>query len=73
SRPVQWVHITPKGECVLCCQDYHDQYVVGDLGEESLRSILTGPRMSLMRRWVYGLEEAPADFLCRNCIYALTR
>jgi hypothetical protein len=73
SRPVQWVHITPQGKCVLCCQDYHDQYVVGDLCEESLRSILTGPRMSLMRRWVYGLEEAPADFLCRNCIYALTR
>ncbi len=73
SRPVQWVHITPLGQCVLCCQDYHDQYVVGDLGEESLRDILGGPRMSLMRRWVYGMEEAPADFLCRNCIYALTR
>ena len=29
--------------------------------------------MSLMRRWVYGMEEAPDDFLCRNCIYALTR
>jgi hypothetical protein len=73
SRPVQWVHITPQGKCVLCCQDYHDQYVVGDLGEESLRAILGGPRMSLMRRWVYGLDDAPADFLCRNCIYALTR
>ena len=73
SRPLQWVHITPRGECVLCCQDYHEQYVVGDLGEESLRSILTGPRLALMRRWAYGLEEAPADFLCRNCIYALSR
>jgi len=73
SRPLQWVHITPRGECVLCCQDYHEQYVVGDLAEESLRDILTGPRMALMRRWVYGLEEAPADFLCRNCIYALSR
>ena len=29
--------------------------------------------MSLLRRWVYGMEEAPADFLCRDCIYALTR
>ena len=73
SRPLQWVHITPHGECVLCCQDYHDRYVVGDLHEESLREILAGSRMALLRRWVYGLEEAPADFLCRNCIYALTR
>jgi hypothetical protein len=73
SRPVQWVHVTPHGKCVLCCQDYFDRYVIGDLHEESLEDILAGPRMSLLRRWVYGLEEAPADFLCRRCIYALAR
>lgn len=73
SRPLQWVHITPHGKCVLCCQDYFDRYVIGDLHEQSLTEILSGPEMSLLRRWVYGLEEAPHDFLCRNCIYALTR
>lgn len=72
SRVVQWVHITPHADCVLCCQDYKDQYVVGNLNEQSLDEILSGPRMSLMRRWVYGIEEAPADFICRGCIYALT-
>jgi pyruvate-formate lyase-activating enzyme len=73
SRPVQWVHITPSGKCVLCCQDYFDQYVVGDLNDQSLGEILSGPEMSLYRRWLYGLEEAPSGFICRNCIYALTR
>ena len=58
---------------MLCCQDYHHEHVVGDLHEESLREILSGPRMALLRRWVYGMEEAPPDFMCRNCIYALTR
>jgi MoaA/NifB/PqqE/SkfB family radical SAM enzyme len=72
SRPVQWVHVNPLGQCVLCCQDYHDRYVVGDLHEESLDEILSGPRMSLLRRWVYGMETAPDDFICRQCIYALT-
>ncbi len=72
SRPVQWAHVTPSGQVVLCCQDYHEQYVVGDLHHESLDDILRGPRMTLLRRWVYGMEEAPADFLCRRCIYALT-
>ena len=23
-----------------------------------------------LRRWSYGLKEAPADFMCRKCIYA---
>lgn len=72
SRPVQWVHVNPLGQCVLCCQDYHDKYVVGDLHEETLDAILSGPRMSLLRRWVYGMEPAPEDFICRQCIYALT-
>jgi MoaA/NifB/PqqE/SkfB family radical SAM enzyme len=73
SRVVQWVHITPTADCVLCCQDYHDQHIVGNLKEQPLDEILTGPRMALLRRWVYGMEEAPADFICRGCIYALTK
>ncbi|HYU33895.1 MAG TPA: radical SAM/SPASM domain-containing protein [Thermoanaerobaculia bacterium] len=72
SRPVQWVHVNPLGQCVLCCQDYHDKYVIGDLHEETLDAILSGPRMALLRRWVYGMEPAPEDFICRQCIYALT-
>jgi hypothetical protein len=41
------------------------------LHQESLEDILRGPRLALLRRWVYGMEEAPADFICRRCIYAL--
>jgi MoaA/NifB/PqqE/SkfB family radical SAM enzyme len=73
SRPLQWLHVTPRGQCVLCCQDYHYQYVVGDLRTQTLDEILAGPEMALLRRWVYGLEEAPADFICRKCVYARTR
>lgn len=73
SRVVQWVHITPHADCVLCCQDYFDQYKIGNLEEQTLDEILSGPRMSLYRRWVYGVDEAPADFICRGCIYALTK
>jgi len=73
SRPLQWLHVTPHGKCVLCCQDYFDRYVIGDLHEQPLKEILAGPEMALLRRWVYGLEEAPRDFICRKCIYALTR
>ena len=73
SRPLQHLHITPQAKCVLCCEDYDSKYVVGDLSRESVQEVLTGPAMSLMRRWVYGLEEAPRDFICRGCTFALTR
>jgi wyosine [tRNA(Phe)-imidazoG37] synthetase (radical SAM superfamily) len=73
SRPFQWVHITPHGKCVLCAQDYYERYVVGDLTRETLQEVLSGERMALLRRWAYGVEEAPDDFVCRHCIYARTR
>jgi hypothetical protein len=73
SRPLQHIHITPQGRCVLCCEDYDAKYVVGDLTRESVHEVLTGPAMSLMRRWAYGIEEAPGDFICRGCTFALTR
>jgi hypothetical protein len=73
SRPLQHLHITPQGKCVLCCEDYDENYVVGDLAETSVAGVLAGPQLAQMRRWVYGLEEAPADFICRNCVFARTQ
>jgi hypothetical protein len=73
SRPLQHIHITPRGQCVLCCEDYDEKHVVGDLTRSSVEEVLRGPEMARMRRWVYGIEEAPRDFMCRNCVFALTR
>jgi MoaA/NifB/PqqE/SkfB family radical SAM enzyme len=73
SRPLQHLHITPRGQCVLCCEDYDEKYVVGDLAKESVDDVLRGPELAKMRRWVYGLEEAPRDFICRGCTFALNR
>lgn len=73
SRPLQHIHITPRGQCVLCCEDYDEKYVVGDLNTESVQEVLSGPKLALMRRWIYGLDEAPKDFICRGCTFALAR
>jgi MoaA/NifB/PqqE/SkfB family radical SAM enzyme len=73
SRPLQHLHITPKGTCVLCCEDYDEKYVVGDLTKNTIAEVLEGDELARMRRWVYGIEEAPEDFMCRNCIFARER
>lgn len=73
SRPLQHLHITPQGKCVLCCQDYDGAEVVGDLNHQTIAEVLAGPAMQLMRRYTYGLEEAPDDFICRSCEFALVR
>jgi len=73
SRPVQHLHITPRGRCILCCQDYDERYIVGDLAGSSIREVLEGEELARMRRWTYGVEEAPDDFICRTCVWAIER
>jgi MoaA/NifB/PqqE/SkfB family radical SAM enzyme len=73
SRPLQHLHITPRGQCVLCCEDYDEKYIVGDLTRSSIAEVLAGPELAKMRKWVYGIEEAPDDFMCRDCVFARTK
>jgi len=73
SRPLQHLHITAAGRCVLCCQDYDENYVVGDLKTQSLQEVLQGDELARMRRWAYGVDDAPEDFICRTCVWARTK
>jgi hypothetical protein len=73
SRPLQHLHINPRGQCILCCQDYNETVVVGDLTQQSVLEVLTGQEMMRARRDIYGITEASANFICRNCKFAITR
>ncbi len=72
SRPLQHLHITPRAKAILCCQDYSETTEVGDLNTHSVAEVLAGPGLAQARRWTYGMEEAPANFICRNCPMAIT-
>ncbi len=71
SRPFEHLHVTGTGTAVLCCQDYYEKLTVGDLKTHSVAEILGGETMARLRRWTYGVEEAPEDFLCRRCEFAI--
>lgn len=71
SRPFEHLHVTATARAVLCCQDYYEKLTVGDLKTQTVAEILGGEAMARLRRWTYGVEEAPADYLCRRCEFAL--
>ncbi len=72
SRPLEHIHITAAGRVVFCCEDYDEVHTVGDLSTHSVDEVLKGDEIARLRRWAYGLEDAPEDFICRNCLFALT-
>jgi MoaA/NifB/PqqE/SkfB family radical SAM enzyme len=73
SRPLQHLHVVTSGRAIFCCQDYYERYPVGDLRRQSVREVLASEELARLRRWAYGLEEAPEDFICRRCEFALER
>lgn len=72
SRPIEHLHITPQGRCVFCCEDYDEHHVVGDLTRQTIDQVMRSDEMARLRRMNYGLEEAPLEFICRKCVFALT-
>ncbi|HEY6931333.1 MAG TPA: radical SAM/SPASM domain-containing protein [Thermoanaerobaculia bacterium] len=71
SRPFEHMHVTATAKAVLCCQDYYERLTIGDLKTQTVAEVLGGDVMARLRRWTYGVEEAPEDFLCRVCEFAL--
>jgi pyruvate-formate lyase-activating enzyme len=71
SRPFEHLHITATAKAVLCCQDYYEKLTVGDLKTQTVAEVLGGDVMARLRRWSYGVDEAPNDFLCRVCEFAV--
>lgn len=71
SRPFEHLHVTATAKAVLCCQDYYEKLTVGDLKTQTVAELLGGDTMARLRKWTYGVEEAPEDFLCRRCEFAI--
>ncbi len=71
GRQNQWLHFMADGNAILCCQDYFGKYKLGHIDESTVTEIYQGEKITQMRHWIAGQEEAPADFICRQCVFAL--
>jgi hypothetical protein len=67
ERLAHYLHISWEGKVFLCCQDYDQTVVLGDLTQESIASIMTSPLARQLRAELYGLAPMPAGRLCLNC------
>ncbi len=72
SRLINWLHVNSSGECFLCPMDYNYNYMLGDLKKSSIEEVLSGDKIALYRRYAYGLEAPPDDFMCGKCAAMLS-
>lgn len=70
NRTSDWLHINANGKIVMCCQDYFERYVLGDLHNSTLEDIVVGEARRRYHDWTIGNAVAPKDYLCRTCSFA---
>jgi wyosine [tRNA(Phe)-imidazoG37] synthetase (radical SAM superfamily) len=71
SRPLEHLHVLPDGRCVLCCEDYYEQHVVGDLNVQTIDEVMAGDAMAAHREIIFGFRKMPEHHLCRKCEFAI--
>jgi radical SAM protein with 4Fe4S-binding SPASM domain len=72
NRTHDWLHINATGKVILCCQDYSEEYVIGDINVQDLLEIVTSEARRLYHQWTTGKILAPDDYMCRRCLFAIT-
>jgi MoaA/NifB/PqqE/SkfB family radical SAM enzyme len=67
SWPVNHAYFSVRGNMFICPNDYYQREVFGHISDGSVDDIMTSPAALKLRRRVFGVEEAPDDYICRTC------
>lgn len=61
------LHVSWEGKVFLCCQDYDQQVILGDLRNDSLASIMSSSKARQLRAEIFGLAPMSPSRLCLKC------
>ncbi len=67
SWPLNHAYFSVTGKMFICCNDYHQREVFGDIRDGTLHEVMGSPAAVALRRRVFGVDRAPEDYLCRTC------
>lgn len=61
-RHTDWLHFNWKGDMIICCNDYENEVVYGNVMKESITELLAQVRPTIMKR-----SKDNPNFICRRC------
>lgn len=67
QMPYQMAAVLYTGDVVLCCMDWRQEAVLGNIHHQSLASIWRSDRRQEIMARVQGEQESEPDFLCKRC------
>jgi radical SAM protein with 4Fe4S-binding SPASM domain len=73
NRDTQWVHILSDGRLTLCCMDYRQEVILGNLLEQTLEEIWRSRAFERVRARVRGDLPTDEQFICERCEWHVSR
>jgi hypothetical protein len=67
ERVVAHLHISWEGKVYLCCQDYDQKVVLGDIREASFGEIMSTGLARRLRSEIFGLTPMSGNLICMQC------
>ncbi|WP_210750450.1 radical SAM/SPASM domain-containing protein [Nocardia gamkensis] len=67
SWPLNHAYFSVAGDMFICCNDYYQRETFGNIRDGSVHEIMTSAEAVRLRRRVFGVEDAPDDYICRTC------
>ena len=72
NRHTTSTFIRYNGDVYFCCYDWRNEYIMGNLHENSLPDIINGEKYNRIRKMVDGIIDSDVDFLCKKCLHCKT-
>ena len=70
NRPFRIFHVLFNGDVVLCCRDWRQEVILGNIMEDNIYHVWNSPQYEYIRKVITSKEESHEEFLCSRCIYA---
>lgn len=66
KRDTEWLHISPKGDVFLCCNDYYMEYSYGNLKHKTIKEIWFSKERDLVNKRAF-------NSICKECSSAIIK
>jgi radical SAM protein with 4Fe4S-binding SPASM domain len=66
KRDTEWLHISPKGDVFLCCNDYYMEYNYGNLRDKTIKEIWLSKERDLVNKKAF-------NSICKDCSSAIIK
>jgi len=67
TRVDKCFHFLHNGKMILCCNDYNEEVIMGDITLNNVHDIIASENYKTINKKVRGQIASEVDFLCKRC------